>query len=143
PKLLSYYIDGGIVHITTIAKADAQMVTMVYPVHDLMLEIPNFKARQNNNSSDSSTEITVGGDSASSGSTSSGLSLSADTSTDDTATPKLTAKERSQSLIDLIQATIRPEIWEANGGKARIRYFNGNLIITAPITVHQLIGIGY
>jgi len=48
----------------------------------------------------------------------------------------------AQRLIDLIQATVRPETWEANGGQGRIVYFaNGHgLVVLAPEDVHDDLG---
>ena len=48
----------------------------------------------------------------------------------------------AQSLIDLIQSTVRPEAWEPNGGRARMSYFaNGHgLVVLAPEDVHEDVG---
>lgn len=48
----------------------------------------------------------------------------------------------AQKLIDLIQATVRPETWEANGGRGRIVSFaNGHgLVVLAPEDVHDDLG---
>lgn len=48
-------------------------------------------------------------------------------------------EERAQELVDLITATVRPDIWEENGGVATIRFFNGNLVVHAPRSVHELL----
>jgi hypothetical protein len=42
--------------------------------------------------------------------------------------------------VDLIVQTVYPNMWVQNGGKASIRFFNGNLIVTAPRSVHEAIG---
>lgn len=44
----------------------------------------------------------------------------------------------AQQLIDLIQTTIGPEVWDVNGGQGTIAYFaNGHaLVIAAPDNVH-------
>ena len=48
----------------------------------------------------------------------------------------------AQVLIDLIQATIRPETWDANGGRGRTVYFaNGHgLVVLASEDVHDDLG---
>jgi hypothetical protein len=48
----------------------------------------------------------------------------------------------AQSLIDLIQATVSPEIWDINGGQSSIRYFaNGHaLVVRAPGDTHDNLG---
>lgn len=47
---------------------------------------------------------------------------------------------KAQELIDLIMETVYPDIWLENGGKATIRFFKGNLVVTAPRSVHEAIG---
>jgi hypothetical protein len=42
----------------------------------------------------------------------------------------------------MIRETVRPEIWRENGGAASIRFYNGNLIVTAPRSVQEAIGGG-
>ncbi|HZK81658.1 MAG TPA: hypothetical protein VFC46_11335, partial [Humisphaera sp.] len=54
--------------------------------------------------------------------------------------PTPTREDRAKSVVDLIMAVIQPEIWQENGGKAAIRYWNGNLIVTAPRSVQEAIG---
>lgn len=46
----------------------------------------------------------------------------------------------ADDLIAIITATIEPNVWQENGGTSTIRYFHGNLIITAPRRIHELIG---
>jgi hypothetical protein len=48
----------------------------------------------------------------------------------------------AQSLIDLIQATVSPEVWDINGGQSSIRYFaNGHaLVVSAPGDTHDDLG---
>ena len=52
----------------------------------------------------------------------------------------MTRTDRAQALVDVITSTIQPEIWQANGGTAAIRFFNGSLIVTAPRSVHEALG---
>jgi hypothetical protein len=47
---------------------------------------------------------------------------------------------KAKELVDLIRETVVPSIWVENGGKATIRFFSGNLIVTAPRSVHEAIG---
>jgi hypothetical protein len=52
----------------------------------------------------------------------------------------MTKAERGQQLAELIMETVEPEIWRDMGGPASIRYWNGNLIVTAPRHVHEATG---
>lgn len=56
-------------------------------------------------------------------------------------TEKIKSKvERAEALVTLVRETVRPEIWKENGGNAAVRYYNGNLIVTAPRSVQEAIG---
>lgn len=52
------------------------------------------------------------------------------------------AATEARALIDLIQATVRPESWDTSGGPGTIRYFaNGHaLVVLAPEDVHEELG---
>lgn len=141
-KLISYPKDR-VLNITTREKADTIMVTQTYPVDDLLMEVPDFTGAPtmdlNNTSSNGSRNGGNGaGGSGNSGGSSQGLFGSGGQSNQNNQTDKgSTKQERADQLIKMIQTTIRPDIWDVNGGKATIKYFNGHLIVTAPITVQD------
>ena len=43
---LAYYVDQGVIEITTREVADRQMVMRVYPIDDLLVEVPDFVGPQ-------------------------------------------------------------------------------------------------
>ncbi len=132
---ITYFIDEGIVEITTREIADQQMITKVYPVADLVAEIPNFAGP---NVQLSSVGQGGGGRSGGGG----GGSLFSD-SGNDTSTTNQQPKTKDQSaedLVTLIKETVKPEVWRDNVGTAAIRYFNGHIIVTAPRSVHESLG---
>ncbi len=133
PGLLTYYIDQNVITITTLAKADERMITRIYPVQDLLVEIPDFKAP-----SLSLTDNTSNGNNSGGGNDLFGGNNNSNRDEDKEQTK--TRAERAEDLITLIRETIRPEVWDVNGGKAKIRFFNGNLIVTAPRSVQEAIG---
>jgi len=49
-----------------------------------------------------------------------------------------TREERAQQVIDTLQSTIVPDVWDVNGGRATIKYINGVLVVTAPVRIHGL-----
>jgi hypothetical protein len=138
---LTFYIDEGVIEITTRELADKQLFTKVYPVDDLLMDIPDFaNAPSFNLSSSTSGTSTSGGTSTGMSSSSTGL-FSNTTSSGSTGTNAGTTKlDRAQQLIDLIVSTIQSDIWKENGGLASIRYWNGSLIVTAPRSAHEAIG---
>ncbi len=51
--------------------------------------------------------------------------------------------DRAQEIIDIIQEIVEPDRWaDTAGGDATIRYYQGSLIINAPDYIHRQIG-GY
>jgi len=134
---LTYYIDDGVVEVTTREIADKQMITRVYPIEDLILEVPDFIDAPDFNLQSSGSGGGRGGGGGGGGGGnifgggggSGGSGNGGDKGT--------TRAERAQALIDLITTIVQPDIWQTNGGTAQIRFFNGSLIVTAPRSVHE------
>lgn len=124
---LTWYVDEGVVEVTTREVADRRTVVRVYPIDDLVMEIPDFAGPDLNLSN-----VAGGGGS--------GAGLLQDQSGNEDRDRPRSKSERVQALIDLITQTIQPDIWRINGGTATIVYLHGSLIINAPRSVHQAIG---
>jgi len=143
---LTFYVDEGVISITTRDLADHSMVTCVYPVEDLLMEIPDFtdapQVTLNNTSSQGGgggTALGQGGGGGQISSTNSLFGGSSSTNNQNRAVGK-TKVQRAQDLISLIEAVVNPDIWKDNGGAATCMYFNGMLIVTAPRSVQEAIG---
>jgi type II secretory pathway component GspD/PulD (secretin) len=126
-NLLTYYIDQNVIEITTREIADKQLITKIYPVDDLIADVPDFDQPPNFQLQAS----TVGGG---------GGGQNLFNSTQNNTTTANTRAARAQQLIDTIQAIIQPEVWNTNGGPAAIRFYNGSLVVTAPRSVHEALG---
>jgi len=123
PGQLAWYIDDNIIHITTADIANQAMITRIYPVEDLLLEIPNFVGPEMELSTDASSGAPFG-------------SGSGDNNDDD----EKGELDRANDLIRLIEMMVVPDTWQDNGGMSSIQYFDGSLIVTAPRKVHELLG---
>jgi hypothetical protein len=144
--LLAFYVDQNVINVTTRALADERMITRVYAVEDLLTEVPNYGSVpefsvSGNGGGSRTAGASRGGGGGSGGGSSSGVfggggGGSGTTTTDQ----RKTRAERGDELIDLIQTTIRPDVWNVNGGKAAIRFTGGKLVVTAPLDVHKAIG---
>jgi hypothetical protein len=139
--VLTYYVDDNVIEITTLELADKVMVTRVYPVDDLLMDVPDFTdapkfdlSQQQGNSS--GTQI---GGSGGGGGGSSSSSLFGGSGSGGDSAPAVSRAQKAQQLVDLITSIVRPEIWTTNGGPASIRFFNGSLIVTAPRSVQEAI----
>jgi hypothetical protein len=140
---LAYYVDSGVLEVTTREIADKDLIVKLYPVEDLLLDTPDFQGPQINLSSSSSSSIPTLGQSGSSGGSSSGQSLfgSGGGGSNGQNSQQMTTKaERVTALITAITTTIQPEVWQANGGAATISFWDGQLIVSAPRSVHEQLG---
>lgn len=126
---ITWYLDGGVIEVTTRELADKVMITRVYPVDDLLVEVPDFIGPQFDLQQASQSSSSRGG----------GGGSSLFSSTNNNTQPGATKSDRANSLVQLITETIRPDIWRSNGGTASITYFNGMLVVTAPRSVHEAI----
>jgi hypothetical protein len=131
--MLTFYSDEGVLEVTTREMADSKLLTRVYPVEDLVMEVPNFAGPTFNLQSASGSVSGGGGGGGGGGQSPFGAST-------ETAQQTTTKAQRADSLVKLITETVRPEVWRENGGTASVRYFNGHLIVTAPRSVHESLG---
>jgi uncharacterized membrane protein YgcG len=138
---IGFTYEENVIEITTQELIDSKMYTQIYPIQDLIMEVPDFTNAPDFNLQSSSSS-SQGGGSGANGSSGSGSStgLFSGASGSNSATPGKTATERANELIELIRTTIQPDVWQENGGKAAIHFFNGNLIVTAPRSVLEAIG---
>lgn len=148
---LTYYVDEGVIEITTRELADRAMVTRVYDVQDLLMEIPDFTnapqfnlgQQQNSGGGGGSNSALGQGGGGGGGINVTNQLFNGNGTSNTTTTTGKTKAERAQDLVDLIKAVIKPDIWKESGGPASIRYFNGMLVVTAPRSVQEAIGGAY
>jgi len=135
-NLITSYVDEGVIEVTTREISDQQLITKVYPVGDLLMEVPNFAGPNVQLSS-----VGQGGGGRGGGGGGGG-SLFSDSNNQDNTTqqqPK-TRQETATDLVNLIKETVSPDVWRENGGTASAAYFNGHLVVTAPRSVHEQLG---
>lgn len=48
--------------------------------------------------------------------------------------------DQMKAIVELIRTTIEPEQWKENGGQSTITYYERNIVVRAPIEIHELIG---
>lgn len=128
---ITWYVSDNIIYVTTRELADRDLVTRIYPVQDLLVKIPNFT---------NAPTFQLGGGGGGGGQGGGGSVFSGGDGGNASGDDGTTMEERGQKLVDLIMMLVSPEVWVENGGYSRIRYFNGNLIVTAPRSVQAQIG---
>ncbi len=148
---ITYFVDEGVIEITTRELADKSMVTRVYPVDDLLMEIPDFTdaptfsidASQNQGGGGGGGQPLGQGGGGGQTQVTNQLFAGNSQQGQNNKNQGKTKSQRAQDLVDLIEAIIDPDIWKDAGGTASIRYFNGMLVITAPRSVQEAIGGEY
>jgi type II secretory pathway component GspD/PulD (secretin) len=131
--VLTYYVDEGVIQVTSMEQADKEMVTRMYGIQDLL-----FEAQDHTNApSLDITQASQGQQGGRGGGGSSGQSIFQNGNTSQTANTARSRDQRAQEIIKLITDTVRPEIWQVNGGTATISYIRGNLVVTAPRSVQE------
>jgi hypothetical protein len=121
---LAYYIDDGVIEVTTREMADGQMFTKVYSVQDLLAEPPEFVV----------PDFMLGNEGGANGNGNNILPAGANT-------PNRDKNAKAKELVDMIKEIVQPNVWkDTRGGKASIQWFNGSLVVTASRSVHEEIG---
>lgn len=135
-NLLTFYTDDGVIEVTTRAVADRKMITRVYDIEDIILEVPNFDDPPQIELNQQS-QVSGGGGGGGGGNLLGGGGGTGSGTRDEQQTTK---QERGEQIVALVMDTIQPDIWRANGGTASVRYWRGKLIVTAPRSVHEQLG---
>lgn len=143
---LIYEVTPWYVQVMTKRQANRYPVLRVYDVSDIVMRVPNFtnapsfdlnEALSNTSSGGSGNSGSGGG-----GGGSSGSGLFSDDNEDNDADDEPTKAERGESIARLIRETIEPDVWQENGGAyASARFYDGRLIVNAPMYVHRQIGM--
>ena len=123
---LRYVGVGNILTISTLEDLNSTMYVKVYPIDDLIHDVPDFIGE--------GFLGCVGGGG-------SGARSAGDRGSGGYSEISRTRADHLSEVIDLIQSSIEPNIWEVNGGRATIRVFLGrSLVVRAPLSVHEKLG---
>jgi hypothetical protein len=121
---LTFYVDEGVIEVTTKEIADAQMFTIVYLVQHLLAEPPEFVV----------PDFTLGNEGGTNGNGNNIFPAGGNT-------PNRDKNAKAKELVDMIKEIVQPKVWkDTSGGKASIQLFNGSLVVTASRSVHEEIG---
>jgi len=133
-KVLLFNLTPWYIQIMTKAEANRHPVIRIYDVRDLMHEAPRYDDQP-----DFDLNTALGGNISRGGGSARGIASQGGTATV-TQEPMLSNQQKGYQLAEHIRQTIEPAIW-TNPEFASIRYFNGRLIVKAPVYVHAQIGI--
>lgn len=124
-ELLTFYVEDNLVTVTTKEAADAQLITKAYDISDLLvvltpIEVQNQEFGQVQQAGRGSAQNPFQG--------------SGSTSPEDLEDQE---QELAENLVELIQQTIRPEVWLPAGGQSSVNIWRKTLIVSAPRSVHE------
>jgi hypothetical protein len=122
--------DGNTLMISTKQELNMQLVTKVYDVQDLLLNIPDFTGSEMGEVGTLTADHYKKGGGAVSKKGSGGNNEGAG------------GEDPSEQLIRTITTHIQPLSWKVNGGKGTIKIYKGQLVIRNNMEVHQQLG-GY
>ena len=127
---IAWYVSDNIIHITTRELADRDLITLIYPVGDLIVKVPDFEG----------PTFQLGGGNGGSGTGGGGSVFNGGDNGNPSGDAGDSQQVRGEKLVQVIMMLVSPEVWVENGGYSSIRYFNGTLIVTAPRSVQAQIG---
>jgi hypothetical protein len=133
---LTYYVDDGVIEVTSQEAEDKVLICKTYPIQDLLFQAPDYNNAPSLDISSAGQGQSAGGGGGGGGSSSSNLFSGGTQNSTQTAS---TQKERADEIIKLITDTVKPELWQVNGGTATISFFRGMLIVNAPRSIHELL----
>lgn len=138
-----YYIE-----IMTRDEANKRLVLRSYDIADLLHEsgeisVPSFDISNAFESGQSRDRNRTS--SSSSGGSDNGSLFGDDDGGSSSSSQRAKTKspeDRGEEIARIIRDTVEPDVWRENGGNASIRFFQGKLLINAPLYVHSQIGPG-
>ena len=133
---LTFYVDDGVIEITTQEAEDKVLISKTYGIQDLLFQAPDYSGGPQLDLSQAGQGQSGGGGGGGGGSQSQGLFTNTNQNQNQTAT---TQADRANEIIKLITDTVKPELWQANGGTATISFFRGMLIVNAPRSIHEML----
>jgi hypothetical protein len=137
---LLYETSPWYVQVMTRQQALRRTVVRIYSIEDLLMPIPSFVNAPEFDLNQALSNTNSGGSSSAQGVAKVSTNIFDKNITNEE--PPKSKEQQGNDLAQLISETIEPDIWQSNGGQyASIKYFNGRLIVNAPLFVHAQIGM--
>ncbi len=131
-----YEVTPWYLEVLTKTQADKRVVMRTYDIRSLMMQVPDFRP-----AADFDLKEALNNDNATGGGGGGGKLFGQNTTT--VIIDRKTDKERGEEIASIIRDTVEPDVWEEKkpGAPGSIRYFQGRLIVRAPLYVHRQIGL--
>ncbi|MBX3355279.1 MAG: hypothetical protein KF724_06240 [Phycisphaeraceae bacterium] len=150
----TWQLRNGYIEVGTKDRLMRSMEVRLYPVRDLLIEVPYFDNAPDFNLNQSITQGGGGGGGGGfggggggggfggGGGGGSGGGGGPPIGNPGERPPAIPIQERADELVEIIVSTVEPERWVQTGGECSIRFYNDVLIVNAPDFVHRQLG-GY
>jgi len=138
---LAYRATGRLLVLSTEEDLNKEMVTKVYDVSDLLIEVPNASRDTGFDVSQALSQTGQGG-TGGGGTNVWGENNNENDYNNNDENNREGQSQQMDDLVELITSTVEPDSWIINGGQGSIRPYRKLLIVHNTILVHQLIG-GY
>jgi hypothetical protein len=136
--VLTFYVDEGVIEITSQEASDKVLYSRIYPIQDLLFQPQDFTdAPKLDLQQAGQGQSAGGGGGGGAGGAGQGQGIFTNGNTTNNTDQKNSQTDRANEIIKLITDTVKPELWQVNGGTATISFFRGNLIVNAPRSIHQ------
>jgi hypothetical protein len=138
---LAYRASGTLLILSTEEDLSREMVTKIYDVADLLLDVPRAPRSM---SFDVTQGMGQGGQSGGGGGSGTGMfgQGTQQNQQQEQYGNEQGGQAQMDKLIELIQQTVEPDSWHLNGGQGTIVAFQRSLVVRNTILVHQRLG-GY
>jgi hypothetical protein len=134
---LAYRATGNLLVLSTADDLNKEMVTKVYDIADLLVNVPRASRQAVFNVSQG-----MGQGGGGTGGGGGGGGMFQQGNQNNTQDDRQGNATQLQELLTLIQDTVEPDTWRQNGGSGSIIAFQNTLIVRNTILVHQRLG-GY
>ena len=135
---LTYYVDDGVIQVTTQEAADKELISKTYGIQDLLFQPIDATGAPQLDLQSASQGSSAGGGGGGGGS-GGGQSLFSGSGNQQQNQTADSQKDRADEIIKLITDSVKPELWQVNGGTATISYYRGMLIVNAPRSIHEML----
>jgi hypothetical protein len=136
----TFYVDEGVIEITSQEASDKVLYSKTYPIQDLLFQPTDYNDAPDLSLQNATQGQTGGGGTGGGGGGGGGggQSLFQNSSSSSSQGDKKNSQaDRANEIIKLITDTVKPELWQVNGGTATISFFRGMLIVNAPRSIHE------
>ncbi len=138
--VLTFDVADGVIEVTTQEASDKVLVSKTYPIQDLLFQPSDFTNAPDLSLQNASQGQSGGGGGGGGGGGSASQSLFTQNGASNSSQDKaITQKDRADAIIKLITDTVKPELWQVNGGTATISFYRGMLIVNAPRSIHEML----